>query len=54
MAAPFVIWNIHFDVKISMEEKKLYNAVRKTITLADGREIMIETGKLAKQADERW
>ena len=34
-----------------MEEKKLYNAVRKTITLADGREIMIETGKLAKQAD---
>ena len=27
-----------------MEEKKLYNAVRKTITLADGREIMIETG----------
>ena len=34
-----------------MEEKKLYNAVRKYITLADGREIMIETGKLAKQAD---
>ena len=34
-----------------MEEKKLYNAVQKTITLADGREIMIETGKLAKQAD---
>ena len=34
-----------------MEEKKLYNAVRKFITLADGREIMIETGKLAKQAD---
>ena len=30
---------------------KLYNAVQKTITLADGREIMIETGKLAKQAD---
>ena len=29
----------------------MYNAVRKTITLADGREIMIETGKLAKQAD---
>ncbi|MEE1148434.1 MAG: polyribonucleotide nucleotidyltransferase, partial [Alistipes sp.] len=26
-------------------------AVQKTITLADGREIMIETGKLAKQAD---
>ena len=34
-----------------MEEKKLYNAVRKTITLADGRRIEIETGKLAKQAD---
>ena len=34
-----------------MEELKLYNAVQKTITLADGREIMIETGKLAKQAD---
>ena len=30
---------------------KLYNAVQKTITLSDGREIMIETGKLAKQAD---
>jgi polyribonucleotide nucleotidyltransferase len=28
-----------------------YNAVIKTITLADGREIQIETGKLAKQAD---
>ncbi|MEG1841885.1 MAG: polyribonucleotide nucleotidyltransferase [Alistipes sp.] len=34
-----------------MEEKKLYNAVQKFIKLADGREIMIETGKLAKQAD---
>ena len=34
-----------------MEVNKLYNAVQKTITLADGREIMIETGKLAKQAD---
>ena len=34
-----------------MESNKLYNAVQKTITLADGREIMIETGKLAKQAD---
>ena len=34
-----------------MEEKKLYNAVRKIITLADGRQIEIETGKLAKQAD---
>ena len=34
-----------------MEEKKLYNAVRKTIALADGRQIEIETGKLAKQAD---
>ena len=29
----------------------MYNAVQKRITLADGREIMIETGKLAKQAD---
>lgn len=28
-----------------------YNAVIKTITLADGRDIQIETGKLAKQAD---
>jgi polyribonucleotide nucleotidyltransferase len=28
-----------------------YNAVIKTIALADGREIQIETGKLAKQAD---
>ena len=27
-----------------MEETKLYNAVQKTITLADGREITIETG----------
>ena len=34
-----------------MEEKKLYNAVRKIITLGDGRQIEIETGKLAKQAD---
>ena len=34
-----------------MEDKKLYNAVRKIITLADGRQIEIETGKLAKQAD---
>ena len=34
-----------------MEANKLYKAVQKTITLADGREIMIETGKLAKQAD---
>lgn len=28
-----------------------YNAIYKTITLPDGREISIETGKLAKQAD---
>ena len=34
-----------------MEENKLYHPVRKTFSLADGREIMIETGKLAKQAD---
>ena len=34
-----------------MEVNKLYNAVQKTITLADGRQITIETGKLAKQAD---
>lgn len=33
-----------------MEEKKLYNVVRKTITLADGREIMIETGKLDRKS----
>jgi len=42
---------ILLDEKYFMEETKLYNAVQKTITLADGREIMIETGKLAKQAD---
>ena len=29
----------------------MYNATQKFITLSDGREIMIETGKLAKQAD---
>ncbi|MGV3602322.1 MAG: hypothetical protein ACO1N1_14005, partial [Dyadobacter fermentans] len=29
----------------------LFNIVTKTITLPDGREITIETGKLAKQAD---
>ena len=34
-----------------MEENTLYHPVRKTFSLADGREIMIETGKLAKQAD---
>ena len=34
-----------------MEEKKLYNAVQKFIPLSGGREIMIETGKRAKQAD---
>ena len=38
-------------LRFFMEEKKLYNAVRKIITLADGRQIEIETGKLAKQAD---
>lgn len=27
------------------------NPIKKTITLADGREITLETGKLAKQAD---
>ena len=32
-------------------ENKLYNAVQKFIPLEGGREIMIETGKLAKQAD---
>jgi len=29
----------------------MYNKIEKTITLKDGREIIIETGKLAKQAD---
>ncbi len=29
----------------------MYNATQKVITLSDGREIVIETGKLAKQAD---
>ena len=36
---------------MNMEEKKLYNAVQKFIPLEGNREIMIETGKLAKQAD---
>ncbi|MFI3306876.1 MAG: polyribonucleotide nucleotidyltransferase [Rikenellaceae bacterium] len=34
-----------------MEENKLFTPVYKSITLADGREITIETGKVAKQAD---
>ena len=42
--------NLFFDETI-MEEKKLYNAVQKFIPLEGDREIMIETGKLAKQAD---
>ena len=42
--------NLFFDETI-MEEKKLYNAVQKFISLEGDREIMIETGKLAKQAD---
>lgn len=33
------------------EKVIMYNLVQKTITLGDGREIVIETGKLAKQAD---
>ena len=34
------------------EDKELnMNPIKKTITLADGREITLETGKLAKQAD---
>ena len=40
-----------FDEQMTMEEKKLYNAVQKFIPLEGNREIMIETGKLAKQAD---
>lgn len=31
----------------------LYNATQKVIQLSGGREIVIETGKLAKQADGR-
>ncbi len=34
-----------------MEENKLFNPVQKSIVLSDGREITIETGKVAKQAD---
>lgn len=34
-----------------MEENKLYNVVRKSISLPGEREIILETGKLAKQAD---
>ncbi len=41
---------LHHRIKFR-EEKKRYNAGRKIITLADGRQIEIETGKLAKQAD---
>lgn len=37
--------------KESKMEKKLYNATTETIHLEDGRNITIETGKLAKQAD---
>ena len=34
------------------EDKELnMNPIKKTIMLADGREITLETGKLAKQAD---
>ena len=36
---------------LTIMENKLYNAVQKFIPLEGGREIMIETGKLAKQAD---
>ncbi len=41
----------HYRIRFLWKKKKLYNAVRKIITLADGRQIEIETGKLAKQAD---
>ncbi|MFR9651503.1 MAG: polyribonucleotide nucleotidyltransferase [Rikenellaceae bacterium] len=34
-----------------MEENKLFNPVQKSIMLPGGREVVIETGKLAKQAD---
>ena len=34
-----------------MEENKLFNPVQKSIMLPGGREVIIETGKLAKQAD---
>ena len=40
-----------------LHEEKLYykptfmNPIKKTIELADGRKITLETGKLAKQAD---
>ncbi len=37
--------------QISMEQGMLYNATQKVIQLSGGREIVIETGKLAKQAD---
>jgi ribonuclease PH len=38
-------------IYLTIMENKLYNAVQKFIPLEGGREIMIETGKLAKQAD---
>ena len=31
----------------------MLNPIKKTITLPDGREITLETGKLAKQADRK-
>ncbi|MFR9606100.1 MAG: polyribonucleotide nucleotidyltransferase [Rikenellaceae bacterium] len=34
-----------------MESRGLFNKVEKVITMGDGREIIIETGKVAKQAD---
>lgn len=42
------------DEEDTQEDKvnmTMYNETKKVITLADGREIVIETGKLAKQAD---
>ena len=54
VAAPFCIKTSRDSKSYYLtlwKNKKLYNAVQKFITLADGREIMIETGKLAKQAD---
>ena len=36
---------------IKREKRMLYNATQKVIQLSGGREIVIETGKLAKQAD---
>ena len=47
----FTIFARIFEVKENNRQPKFMNPIKKTIALPDGREITIETGKLAKQAD---